>query len=138
MEKFVELEKYGQLYLDRVLFESYYPIIFICKNDKREIFICVCCQNNKKGIRWLIGKTSTISIVKMLEDKITIRQLLLDCSIGRISVYYDGSRYNVEYNNSDWDEDSEYLPKKNSYICADDVEFDDDIRYFLSVEQICC
>jgi hypothetical protein len=82
-------------------------------NDNRDIFISVCCQNNEKGCKGLLGKTDGISIVNMLQDKITIRQLLLEHSSGKISVDY------VE----------------NTGYAADE-EFEDEINYFLSLS--CC
>ena len=82
-------------------------------NDNRDIFISVCCQNNEKGCKGLLGKTDGISIVNMLQDKITIRQLLLEHSSGKISVDY------VE----------------NTGYAADE-EFEDGINYFLSLS--CC
>ena len=82
-------------------------------NDNRDIFISVCCQNNEKGCKWLLGKTDGISIVNMLQDKITIQQLLLEHSSGKISVDY------VE----------------NTGYAADE-EFEDEINYFLSLS--CC
>lgn len=134
MKKFIELDKYGQLYIDKVLFESYFPIIFTCVNDKKDIFISVCCQNNEKGCKWLLGKTDGISIVSMLQDKITIRELLLKHSSGRISVeYVKSTGYIVAYDNSDWDENSPYLPKEDSYMFAEDGEFEDEINYFSSL-----
>lgn len=123
MTEFICLEEYGKLYIDRILFESYFPIIFTCKNENGEIFICVCCQNNEKGCKWLLGKTDGISIVKMLKDEITIRELLLTFSSGKISVDYVHGEYAVEYNNSDWNENSIYLPKKDSYMFAEEGEF---------------
>lgn len=134
MKEFVKLDKYGQLYIDRVLFESYFPVIFTCVNDKKDIFIGVCCQNNEKGCKWLLGKTNGISIVRMLRDEITIRQLLLECSSGKISVDYVQNRYIVAYDNSDWDEKSPYLPKEDSYMYAEDGEFEEEINYFSSME----
>lgn len=136
MKKFIKLDEYGQLYIDRVLFESYFPIIFTCVNDNKEIFICVCCQNNKKGCKWLIGKTNGINIIRMLRNEITIRQLLLEYSSGRISVDYVGNEYVVAYNNSDWDENSSYLPKDDSYMYAEEGEFDEEIDYFSSVNHV--
>ena len=34
------------------------------------------------------------------------------------------------HNNSDWDERSPYLPKEDSYMYAEDGEFEDEINYF--------
>lgn len=137
VQKFVKINKDVQLYIDKIIFESYFPIIFTCKDDKNNIYMCVCCQNNEKGIKWLVGKTDSKSIVKVLEDKITIRELLLYNSKEHISIQYINGDYNVEYNNSDWKENSIYLPKKDSYIYADEGEFDEEIKYFQSLDLIC-
>lgn len=133
MKEFIKLDEYGQLYIDRILFESYFPIIFTCINDGGEIFICVCCQNNKNGCKWLLGKTNGMNIVKMLRDEITIRQLLVEYSLGQISVDYAGNNYSATYHSSDWKEDSPYLPKSDSYMCAEEGEFDEEIAYFSSM-----
>jgi len=134
MKEFIRLDKYGQLYVDKVLFESYFPIIFTCVNDNKDIFICICCQNNEKGCKWLLGRTDGKSIVRVLRDEITIRQLLLEYSSGKISVDYAGNGYAVAYNNSDWDENSPYLPKEDSYMYAEDGEFEEEINYFSSMD----
>lgn len=130
MKKFIKLDKYGQLYIDKILFESYFPIVFTCMNDSKDIFIGVCCQNNEKGCKWLLGKTTGISIVKMLQDEITVRQLLVDYSSGKISIDYMENEYSIAFNNSDWDKDSLYLPKEDSYMHAEDGEFEEEITYF--------
>lgn len=134
MKKFIKLGKYGQLYMDKILFESYFPVVFTCINEKKDIFIGVCCQNNEKGCKWLLGKTNAGSIVKMLRNKITIRQLLLDYSSGKISVDYAGNEYSISFNNSDWDEKSPYLPKEDSYMYAEDGEFENEINYFMRLD----
>lgn len=129
MKKFIELDKYGQLYIDKVLFESYFPVVFTCINGNKDTFIGICCQNNEKGCKWLLGKTNGISVVKMLRDEITIRQLLLEFSSEKISVDYTKDGYAIAYNNSDWDENSPYLPKADSYMYAEAGEFEDEINY---------
>lgn len=134
MKEFIKLDKYGQLYIDKVLFESYFPIVFTCINDRKDVFIVVCCQNNEKGCKWLLGKTNGISVARMLRDEITIRQLLLEYSLGKISVDYAENGYIISYNNSDWDESSPYLPKEDSYMYAEDGEFEDDINYFSLID----
>jgi len=136
MKKFIELEKYGKLYVDKVLFETYFPVIFTCLNDNKDVFICVCCQNNEKGCKWLVGKTNGISIMKMLQNQMTIRQLLLDFSSERITVDYKNNKYTIAYNNSDWNEESKYLPKADSYMYAEEGEFEEEINYFSSIDRI--
>lgn len=137
MQKFVRINKDVQLYIDRIILESYFPIIFTCKDDKNNIYMCVCCQNNEKAIKWLVGKTDAKSIIKVLEDKITIREILLYNSTEHISIEYINGDYNIEYNNSDWNENSMCLPKKDSYMYADEGEFDEEIKYFQSMDLIC-
>lgn len=134
MREFIKLDRYGQLYIDKVLFESYFPIIFTCVNDKKDLFIGVCCQNNENGCKWLLGKTNGESIVRVLRDEITIRQLLLEYSSGKISVDYVEKEYVIAYNNSDWDENSPYLPKDDSYMHAEVGEFEEEIVYFLTLD----
>lgn len=135
MEKFVKLDGYGQLYIDKILLESYFPVIFTCINSKKDIFISVCCQNNERGCKWLLGKTDGLNVAKMLQDKITIRQLLLEYSSDKISVDYSENEYITAHCNSDWNSDSHYLPKEDSYMHTEDGEFDDEINYFLSLEK---
>ena len=72
MKKFITLNKYGELYIDKILFETYFPIIFTYKNENNDIFICVCCQCNENGCKWLVGRTNGSCIVRMLQKEITI------------------------------------------------------------------
>ena len=39
--------------------------------------------------------------------------------------------------NSDWNEDSIYLPKEDSYMFADEGEFADDISYYSTLIKVC-
>ena len=134
MRKFVKTEKYGTLYVDRILFESYYPVLFSCKNDRNDVFIAVCCQNNAQGIKWMVGKTTPLAIVKMLRDEITIRELITMYTSEKFSIDYKDRKYDCKYEPKEWEKDSVYLPKKDSYIMAEPGEFDDDIEYFTNVE----
>ena len=130
MKEFVEINGYGRLFVDRVFFESYFPIIFTCVNEKKDLFLCICCQNNEKGCKWLIGKTSNNSIVSMLKDELTTREVLLEHSIGRITVDYVRGEYKISFDNSDWEEESIFLPKKGAYLDAEEDEFEEDILYY--------
>lgn len=130
MKQFLKLTKDERLDIDRILFESYYPILFSCKSNLNEHYICVCCKNNTDWIKWLIGKTDVNNIIMLLENNITLRELFLRHTESKISVDYKDGKYNIEYNNSDWNDDSIYLPKPDSYMDAEPGEFDDDILYY--------
>lgn len=135
MKKIFDLKKYGTLYIDKVIFETYIPLIFTCRNSNGDLFFCVCCQSNKDGFKWLLGKTTGGNVVKLLKDEITVRQLPVDYSVGKISVDCIDNEFTDSYGNSDWDLNSKYLPKKDSYMYADDGEFDEEIDYFIGIDR---
>ena len=47
MKKFITLNKYGELYIDKILFETYFPIILPVKM-KIMIFLYACAANAMK------------------------------------------------------------------------------------------
>lgn len=131
MNEFVKIPNYGLLKIDRVIFEAAYPILFTCLNEKSELFLSVCCQNNDKGKKWLISKTSSNTIIKMLKDEMTIRDAFLADPDCRITVNRCKDETDVCFDNEeDWSENSIYLPKKGEYLEADPDEFCDEIAYY--------
>lgn len=133
MSNTFKLGIYGELVTDKVLFEANYPILFTCKNEKDDLFICVCCQNNAFGKKWLLTKTTEKLIIDMLKDKISIREVFLRFSECRISIYA-GDEYIVKENEeADWGENSIFLPKKNEFMEAEPGEFDDEIDYYQKI-----
>lgn len=131
MNEFIRDQKFGMLKIDRIIFEATYPILFVCSNEEKELFLCVCCQNNSKGKKWLITKSSSDTIVKMLKDEITIRDAFLMNPDSRITVdrINGETRIGLDAGN-DWSEDSIYLPKKGEYLDADPDEFSEEIAYY--------
>ncbi len=131
MNEFIKVEKYGQLWIDRIIFEASYPILFICVNEKSELFICVCCQNNDKGKKWLVSKTSSATIVKMLKDEIPIRDAFLENSDCRITINRYNGKTDIRFDDeNDWSENSIYLPKKGERLEAEPDEFCEEIAYY--------
>ena len=53
----------------------------------------------------------------------------------KFSIDYKDGKYDCKYVSKEWEKDSAYLPKKDSYIMAELGEFDDDIEYFTSIEE---
>lgn len=133
MKQFIKTKLFGQLFIDQVLFESYIPIIFTCKDESDNIFICVCCQNNSDGNRWLIGKTNPKTIIKLLKDEISLRQMLQSLCSERIMVFYKNGKFHEDTSEAVWSDDSLFLPKNDSFLYADPGEFDEEILYFQSL-----
>lgn len=129
--KFIKLDEWGELYIDKILFEAGYPVLFTCINGNRDLFICVCCQNNENGTKWLISKTTAGHVAKMLENGMTIRELFLEDEENRFSVNALGGEIEIVKNDKkDWSKDSIYPPKANEYMDAEDGEVEEEIRYF--------
>lgn len=126
-----DIDNLGQLTIDKVFFENTYPILFTCVNEKNDLFLCVCCQNNIEAKKWLVTKTTAEIIINLLEDKMTLRDAFLQYSNFQYVVIDDYS--NITSSNGDeeyWNDNSIYLPDKGEYIEADDGEFDEEIKYY--------
>ena len=122
MKPFIATKRNGVLAIDKILFESYYPILFTCKNEFNDIFACLCCQHNQNGIKWLVGKTDNSYIMQLLKDQITIRELLLINTSDKICIDYIKGKYSVNYL-SGWEDYKDYLPKEDSYMYTEPGEF---------------
>lgn len=130
------MKESGKLYVDKIFFESYYPVLFSCKNKFDEHFMCVCCQNNENGQKWLLGKVDVHTIIKMLKNEITVRDLFLKHTSSKVSINKTiNGEFQLHYNNDDWNNDSIYLPKADSYLDPDEGEFNEDIEYYYRQEQ---
>lgn len=134
MKEFLEIKNIGKLNIDKILFEGAYPILFTCINEKNEIFLCLCCQSNENGKKWLITKTTPEIIINILKDKLTLRCAFVEYPSTQISVLYSNNELQYSYNNrEDWNYDnSRCLPDKNEYMNAEVGEFDEEIEYYTS------
>jgi hypothetical protein len=132
MKEFIKINKLGTLQIDKILFESHYPILFTCVNESSDLFLCICCQANKDGKRWLITKTIPQTVIKILKDEITLREAFLQFTDIQYTVFSNSEVTTIKENDlSDWDyENSIYLPEKDEYMEVEDGEFDEEILYY--------
>ncbi len=139
-DDFIEIDGLGNLKFDKVLFEANYPILFICKNEKKQLFLCSCCRNNGDERKWIITKTVPSTIVKILKDEITLREAFLEFKDIQYSItmMYNNSNTVIEKNNiNDWHEEySIFLPDKDEYMDVEEGEFDDEIEHYSSYKQL--
>lgn len=131
MEKKLKLNKTEYMVIDKVLFEANYPILFTCLDKHQELYICVCSQNNEKGKKWLLTKTTPRLVIEMLSDKIAIRDIFLKFPDFRISVMADEYGIQMKKNDeNDWKDDSIYLPQADEYMEVEEGEFNEEIDYY--------
>lgn len=133
MSDFFESEETGKLFIEKVLFAAGYPVLFTCRNASEELYLCVCCQANAEGKKWLLAETEPDIIVQMLSDKITIRDAFLKAGKKRFSIIQTCSSVRLEADSpEDWNEErSLSLPDKGAYMEAEEDEFDEEIAFYL-------
>ena len=139
MSSLFEIQSLGNLVLDQVIFETYYPSIFTCLNEQNDLFLCVCCRANQDGKKWLITKTEPQVVVSMLQDEITVREAFTAFSTVRVTVTKNGNDRMVTWNDEqDWDvQTSRSLPDAGEYLDADVDEFEEEIAYFKGMINKC-
>ena len=54
---FGEIPIFHDIKIDKILFESSYPILFTCI-ENRNIYLFICCVNNLDETKWIGTKTS--------------------------------------------------------------------------------
>lgn len=132
-----EFKKTGHLKLDKIFFESYYPILFTCINEEKDVFLCVCCQADSNIKKWLITKVPPKTVIELLSNKITIRDSFLKDNGGKYTIIYNNNKkeYEIEEDNiNDWDKNNSIdLPTSGEYIDAEQDEFLEEIKYFQSM-----
>lgn len=138
MKDFMTIDGLGNLKIDVVLFESYYPILFTCINEKKELFLCVCCQSNSQSRKWMITKTTPKVVIEMLNNKIMLRKAFLEFPKIQITVFEQGGIISIIKNDeAEWDYDSsKSLPDKDEYMDSEEGEFEEEISYYKSLMRV--
>ncbi len=132
-ERFAYLPNYGWIEIETVIFESYFPMLFICKSKKKHRFVCVCCRANEKEKAWIISEILIRNILRLLKDDIDIR--------GAFTIDGMNKYYLTKSNRSgcvlqplgvhEWDDEkSQDLPAGGEFLDAEDGEFKDEILFY--------
>lgn len=131
MNSYFEIPKLGELYIDKVLFDSSYPILFTLSDRNNNIYICVCHHHDSDCSKWLISRTTPSEVIALLNNKLSMRQIFLSHADVRYSITKDNQGCIIEENvESDWEQNSKTLPD-DEYMDADEGEFSDIIEHYL-------
>lgn len=135
MSAFYTSEQTGELQIDKILFESYYPVLFTCLDKNDGMYLCVCYQANADAFKWLLAKVRSETIIDLLSNKITIRDAFLKDRGDRYSIFRSDGQFSppLDTDAELWDyKTSKALPSAGEYMDAEDGEFAEEIEYFKS------
>lgn len=123
-----KIPDFQNIILDIILFESKYPVLFTCKNEK-DIYLFICCLANTERIKWIGTQTSYDNLIELLENRITIRDAFLNVSENKIVIDYDG--INIDYSlKKGSDIPEKFLPTEGEYMDAEEDEYAEEIEVF--------
>ena len=125
---FSKVPRFKNISLDKVLFESKYPVMFTCKNDN-DIYLFICCLVNSNSIKWIGTKTNYDILIAMLENKVTIHNAFLSVTDEKIVIEYNSDKVIYSILKSD-DIQKDLLPTAGEYMDAEDDEYIQEITEF--------
>ena len=124
---FRKIPQFKNIKLDCIFFESKYPILFTCICDEN-IYLFVCCTLTNNEIKWIGTVTNYRTLIKLLENKITIRDSLLMGSKKKFIINYD--KNDVYCKELVKNEIPSYLLlAEGEYMGSEDGEYAEEISY---------
>ena len=123
---FKEIPLFKNLKLDMVLFETSYNVLFTAI-DNNKAYLIVCFEKDGNCCKYLITETSYDIVIKLLDNKTTIRDAFIKEPLNKIIITQDhnGIHYEiVDIKNVD----DNILPTDGIYMESDDGEFDKEIK----------
>lgn len=123
---FKEIPLFNNLTLDMVLFETSYNVLFTAiDNDK--IYLIICFEKDGNHCKHLITETSYNTIIKLLDNKITIRETFIQEPLNKIIITQNHNGFHYEIVDVK-DIDDNVLSTEGMYMESDDGEFNEEIK----------
>ena len=117
---FRTIPTFREITLDKILFESKYPVMFTCKNND-DIYLFICCKVSVEKVVRIGTKTDYDTLVGLLENKLTIRDAFLGVTAIKQLVEYDGKNaFSKAIESKDIPE--KLLPTAGEYMDAEEDE----------------
>lgn len=117
-----------KLYIDYIIFEYDYPILFVCIDKNNDLYLCHCYEIRGKQ-EWIISKTNREIIIGLLTDKITIFDSLNSPFGKNYIVTWSYEDKKETCNKVKFEEiDEMNLPEKDSFYESEEHEFDEYIK----------
>lgn len=122
---FENIKNIGNLYIEEILFEANYPVLFTLRDTLNNIYLAVCIDTRKKQ-RWIVISSAEQIIINMLRNKFTVREAFENSNSDvcfLISYVYDFPIEVVPTKYEDVDELD--LPSEGVYLGNSENDFED-------------
>lgn len=113
--------------INHIIFESYEPLIFTYAVRNNE-YLFICPKHTNNEIIWIGNLVDNSIILKMLTNKITVRDAILNDTYdkNKIIIKYEANKQDVSLKIVSIADIQDYLlPTKGEYLDAEDEEYDD-------------
>ena len=125
---FGEIPIFQDIKMDKILFESSYPILFTCI-EHRNIYLFICCVNNSDETKWIGTKTSYPNLIELLTNEITIRDVFANVTDKKFLITKKVT--GVNFNEVDFkDLPQDLLPTAGEFLETESGELEEEILCF--------
>ena len=114
------------LYEDLILIDDIYPVLFTCVDDLENTYLCSCYFADLSKILWLVTKTDPESVIDLLINKVTIRELFESNELWAICKSKN-EEIQVKRIEDCKNFDENAFPAEGEYMDADTGEFEEEI-----------
>ncbi len=121
---FENVPNYGNLVMEQIIVEYVYPLLSVLKDNSGSRYLCMCFDT-RESQQWLISPISTSNLIKMLNNKITLK----DCFIKDTDTVIYAFR-NYETRTDSFVQmtpdavPTDYLPEADEYLDAENNEWE--------------
>lgn len=124
------------LYTDMVLVESTRAILFTCKSEFDDLYICACHCANSEKVEWLVAPTTPNRVIDLLTNKLTIRNMFDKESLLFLVTLMAGEKTKAIKKFLLQDIPPNILPSAGYYMDADENEFDEELAELRNLIQV--
>lgn len=116
------------LYMDMVLVEATRELLFTCKSDDDNLYICACHCANAEKCEWLIAQTNPDTVIDLLSNGMPIRDIF--CQEERLFVVtlHAGEKVKTVKSLLLSEVPDHILPTADYYMDAEEGEFEEEIE----------
>lgn len=130
---FQAMPGFPALYLKHVYVEYLYPVLFSCYSEDDRLFLVSCHRSDGEQQEWVVTQTAPETLIEMLENKKTIRELFDELEKEKYLITLDSTGY--YYRKCTLPEiPTEILPTARYYMEAEPDEFKEEIE---ELQELC-